>query len=73
MLKSIITKNMTNITIKSDDKKPVIIKKPSPFSSDPYNNRGGNSNKKSGFIDNKGHKMKSIGGSKRKGGSGGDR
>jgi hypothetical protein len=64
---------MTNITVKSDDKKPVITKKPSPFSGDPYNKRGGNSNKKSGFVDRKDHKMKSIGTSKRKGGSGGDR
>jgi hypothetical protein len=65
---------MTNTTIKLDDKKPTITKKPSsPFVNDPYNNRGGGGNKKSGFVDNKGHKMKSIRTSKFKSGGGGDR
>ncbi len=61
---------MTNI---SDDKKAIVKKPSSPFNNDPYNNRGGKGGNKTGFIDNKGHKMKSIRAPKFKSGGSGDR
>ncbi len=63
---------MTNIPTKSDEKKPNLLKKPSPFNSDPHNNRGGKSGNKSGIVDS-GRKGKSVSVPKFKGGSGGDR
>ena len=61
-------------TAKSDDKKPVVFKKPgSPFNNDQHNNRGGKGGHKSGAIFGSAPKMKSISVPKFKGGSGGDR
>ncbi len=61
-------------TIKSDDRKPVVFKKPgSPFNNDSHNNRGGKSGHKSGAVVGSTQKMKSISVPKFKGGSGGDR
>jgi hypothetical protein len=65
---------MNNSTTKSDDKKPVVFKKPgSPFSNDPYNNRSGKGGHHSGPVGGTSQKMKSIVPQVKKGGSGGDR
>jgi hypothetical protein len=64
---------MTNSTAKSGENKPVLGRKPSPFNSDPHNNRGGKSGNRGGIIDNGSRKGKSINVPKFKGGSGGDR
>ena len=61
---------MTN----SQNLKPFVPKKPSPFNVDPYNNRGGKlGNKALGANNKNGAKLKSINVSNFKTGSGGDR
>jgi hypothetical protein len=65
---------MNNSTTKSDEKKPVVFKKPgSPFNNDPHNNRSGKGGHHSGPVGGSSQKMKSISVPKFKGGSGGDR
>ncbi len=65
---------MTNAPTKSEEKKPFVPKKPSPFNNDPYNNRGGKSGNRSAVVDAAGgQKAKTISVPKFKGGSGGDR
>ncbi len=65
---------MTNSTTKSDDKKPIVFKKPaSPFNNDPHNNRGGKGGKRGVVFGGSSQRMKSISVPKFKGGSGGDR
>jgi len=63
---------MTNSDNNSDEKKPALFKKPSPFNNDPHNNRGGKSGNRSSTVDS-GRKGKSVNVPKFKGGSGGDR
>lgn len=64
---------MTTKSDKSDNKKPVINKPASPFSNDPYNNRGGKGGNRTAAFSGNSNKMKSVSVPKFKGGSGGDR